>query len=154
VKRRSAYFPGPANQTCPLQHRRNYHLSACLFCSLLFCALGPQFTSPLPVSQSVCLSVPPASQPVSHFLRQKDPQPVSPLDSTVRHHSRSIRPHRRWTSPSPAVRACVRPHAQHGSSLAPPKTPSGTLYHGAAKIECRSASNLPVSCTSCISCIS
>lgn len=77
-----------------------------------------------------------ARQPVSHVPRPKGLQPVSPLDSTVRHHSRSIRPPHWWNSPSPAVRACVRaPACMHSTApLRLLSRPSGTLYHGAAEI--------------------
>lgn len=50
LERRSAYFPGPANQTRPPKHRRNYNIS--LFFNLSFSsACAPSLR--VPVSQSV-----------------------------------------------------------------------------------------------------
>lgn len=146
LKRRSAYFPGPANQTCPLKHRRNYHLS--LFCSLLPYCVGPKLASPHPVK-----SVSPASQTyLSHFPPTKGPQPVSP---SARWIPRSdITPGQSGPIsggfPQPC-RASVRAHACTARLLQDPPDP---LPWRSRDRECRSASNLPVSCISCISCTS
>lgn len=136
---RQSNLPAPTSPKLP-------PLSACLSCSLL---LGLQFAPVSPARQPACL--------IFFVLRPKGPQPVSRLASTVRHHSRSIRPHQRVELPQPchAVRACARMHAGARLPLrAPSKTLRDPLPWRSSDRECRSASNLPVSCISCISCTS
>lgn len=148
MKRRSAYFPGPANQTCPLQHRRNYHLSL------------PVSLVPSSWDSSLPPSVQPASQHVSFFFVFDKRVPSLSARSIPRS---DITPGQSgpisgWNSPSPAmpcVRACARMQCR---STAPLMAPSKTLRDPppwrSTDRECRSASNHPVSCTSCISCTS
>lgn len=121
LERRSAYFPGPANQTCPLKHRRNYHLALSLDPSLPVWAPEPASSHSRPVSQSV-------SPSVHRLPRQRVPSLSArwiPRSDITPGQSGPIS----GGFPQPC-RACVRAHAcKHGSSWT-----LRTLYHGAAEI--------------------
>lgn len=147
LERRSAYFPGPANQTRPVKQRRNYHLS--LFSTSPTLRRVP----PVCASQQPSQSSQPASRPaVPLIILDKG----SPACQPVRFHGPTSLPGNQAPSavgfPQPC-RVCVRAHA----CTAPPGS-SRTLWDPppwrSRDRECRSASNLPVSCISCTSCTS
>lgn len=150
LERRSAYFPGPANQTRPLKQRRNYHIS------LSFSTSPPlRRVPPVCESQSVSRSSLPARQAccASHYPRQRVPslsaRSIPRSDITPGQSG----PIGGGVPPAlPCVRACARMHAQHGSSSRLLQDPPGYPPPWRSRDrECRSASNLPVSCISCIS---
>lgn len=126
-------------------------ITTSLFHFILLGLCGPPSLCQSAPSRSVSQLVSPSvHQSISPSLSStKGPQPVNLLDSTVRHHSRAIRPHQRWVPPAlPCVRA--RPCMQARLLLDPPDPQPWRSRDR----ECRSASNLPVSCISCISCTS
>lgn len=124
LERRSAYFPGPANQTRPPKHRRNYHIS-------LFFSTSPSLrrVPPPPVceSQSVNRSSQPARQAccASHYPRRRVPS-LSACQP-VRFHGPTSLPGNQAPSavgfPQPC-RACVRAHACTPRLLQAPPGPS------------------------------
>lgn len=142
-------FPQPRQSTCPLKHRRNYHLS--LFLSSPSFLRAPAVRQPTPVG--------PACQPASLSLIFLDKGSLA--CQPVGFHGPTSLPGIQAPSavgfPQPC-RACVRACARmHVHSTAPPgssKTLRDPLPCRSRDRECRSASNLPVSCISCISCTS